>query len=404
MKILFLVYHGFEDYSGISKKIHYQVKGLKENGHDVRLCYYDVSPDGHRCRYVDGQVIKDYGTGKWAAMHQRMDYRCVYDYCVREGIQLIYARCFMNANPFLVRFFKKIRKVGIHAVTEIPTYPYDQEFIGYTRKERLGLKIDQLFRHSLYKYMDTVVTFSDAKVIFGQHTINISNGVDFDSIPLHNFQLSSTSEATSSITSLNSQLHLIGVAEVHYWHGYDRIIVGIGEYYRKYREESSEYRDIFFHIVGGVHPAYMDGVPKSPGFQKIIDKYDISDKIIFHGQLFGKELDDVFNQCQFAIGSLGRHRSGITVIKTLKNREYATRGIPFIYSEQDDDFDQQPYIIKAPADETPIDIQQIIDFLNNFSMQPEDIRKTVESLQWKYQMQKVVDAVFNPQSASSIVE
>jgi len=252
--------------------------------------------------------------------------------------------------------------------------------------------------------MDAMVTFSDAKVIFGQRTINISNGVDFDSIPLHNFQLSSTSEATSSITSLNSQLHLIGVAEVHYWHGYDRVIAGIGEYYRKFREESLECRNIFFHIVGGVHPAYMGGVPKSPGFQKIIDKYDISDKIIFHGQLFGKELDDVFNQCQFAIGSLGRHRSGITVIKTLKNREYATRGIPFIYSEQDDDFDQQPYIIKAPADETPIDIQQIIDFLNNFSMQPEEIRKTVEHLQWNIQMQKVVDAVFNPQSASSIVE
>ena len=404
MKILFLVYHGFEDYSGISKKIHYQVKGLKENGHDVHLCYYDVSSDGHRCRYVDGQVIKDYGTGKWAAMRQRMDYQCVYDYCVREGIQLIYARCFMNANPFLIKFFKGIRKAGIHAVTEIPTYPYDQEFIGYTRKERLGLKIDQLFRHSLYKYMDTVVTFSDAKVIFGQHTINISNGVDFDSIPLHNFQLFSTSKATSSITSLNSQLHLIGVAEVHYWHGYDRVIAGIGEYYRKFREESLECRNIFFHIVGGVHPAYMDGVPKSPGFQKIIDKYDISDKIIFHGQLFGKELDEVFNHCQFAIGSLGRHRSGITVIKTLKNREYATRGIPFIYSEQDDDFDQQPYIIKAPADETPIDIRQIIDFLKDFSMQPEDIRKTVEPLQWKYQMQKVVDAVFNPQSASSIAE
>jgi glycosyltransferase involved in cell wall biosynthesis len=242
--------------------------------------------------------------------------------------------------------------------------------------------------------MDAMVTFSDAKVIFGQRTINISNGVDFDSIPLHNFQLS----------TLNSQLHLIGVAEVHYWHGYDRVIAGIGEYYRKFREESLECRDLFFHIVGGVHPAYMGGVPKSPGFQKIIDKYDISDKIIFHGQLFGKELDDVFNQCQFAIGSLGRHRSGITVIKTLKNREYATRGIPFIYSEQDDDFDQQPYIIKAPADETPIDIQQIIDFLNNFSMQPEEIRKTVEHLQWNIQMQKVVDAVFNPQSASSIVE
>ena len=38
MKILFLVYHGFSEHSGISKKIHYQVKGLRENGHDVRLC------------------------------------------------------------------------------------------------------------------------------------------------------------------------------------------------------------------------------------------------------------------------------------------------------------------------------------------------------------------------------
>ncbi len=75
-----------------------------------------------------------------------------------------------------------------------------------------------------------------------------------------------------------------------------------------------------------------------------------------------------------------------------------------IYSEQDSDFDHQPYVLKAPADESPVDIQQIIDFLKDFSMQPEDIRKTVESLQWKYQMQKVVDAVFNPQSASSIAE
>ena len=28
MKILFLVYHGFSEVSGISKKIRYQVKGL----------------------------------------------------------------------------------------------------------------------------------------------------------------------------------------------------------------------------------------------------------------------------------------------------------------------------------------------------------------------------------------
>jgi len=372
MKILFLVYHGFSPHSGISKKIHYQVKGLKENGHDVRLCYYDINSEGHRCRYVDSEILKDYGTGSWAAIKQRLDYNCIYDYCLREKIELVYARCFQNANPWLISFFKKLRKAGIHAVTEIPTYPYDQEFQHFELKIRLGLKIDQLFRKKLYQQMDALVTFSDAERIFGQRTIRISNGVDFDSIPLH------------EPLTMNNELHLIGVAEVHDWHGFDRVMTGIGEYYKN----GGQY-DIFFHVVGGVHPSRMTNV-----FMPIINKYGLHEKIIFHGQLFGDALTDVFNKCHFAIGSLGRHRSGITVIKTLKNREYATRGIPFIYSEQDSDFDHQPYVMKAPADESPIDIQRILDFMDNFQMKPEDIRRTVEHLTWKIQMQRVIDAVF----------
>jgi len=372
MKILFLVYHGFSEHSGISKKIHYQVKGLRENGHEVHLCYYGFAENGHRCRYIDDVVIKDYGKGTMAALRQRMSYGCVYDYCKKESIEFVYARCFQNANPWLIHFFKKLRKAGIHAVTEIPTYPYDQELKHFGLKERTGLKIDQLFRNKLYQQMDALVTFSDANRIFGQRTIRISNGVDFDSIPLHQ---------PPPITSKLSAIHLIGVAEVHPWHAYDRVMSGIGEYKGE--------RDVFFHVVGGVHPFRM-----SSDFEPIIKKYGLQDKIKFHGQLFGDELTKVFNQCQFAIGSLGRHRSGITVIKTLKNREYATRGIPFIYSEQDPDFDNQPYILKAPADESPIGIQQIIDFIDHFKMRPEDIRKTVEHLKWNIQMQRVIDAIF----------
>ena len=381
MRILFLIYHGFSEHSGISKKIHYQVKGLRENGHDVRLCYYDFNSEGHRCRYVNGDIIKDYGLGAWAAICQRIDYSCIYDYCVREGIEFIYARCFQNANPWLISFFKKLRKAGIHAVTEIPTYPYDQEFKNFEWKMRMGLKVDQLFRKKLYQQMDALVTFSDAERIFGQRTIRISNGVDFDSIPLlNNDNVNGNDNGNGN--GVHRALHLIGVAEVHPWHGFDRLVAGLGEY----KGETP----VYFHIVGGVHPNHMNNV-----FLPLIEKYHIKDNVIFHGTLFGDELTKVFNQCQFAIGSLGRHRSGITVIKTLKNREYATRGIPFIYSEQDSDFDNQPYVVKAPADESPIDIQQIIDFMSRFSMKPEDIRKTVEHLTWKIQMQRVVEEVMN---------
>lgn len=63
---------------------------------------------------------------------------------------------------------------------EIPTYPYDQEYITF--KMKLDLLVDKCFRHHLAKLLDGIITFSDAKTIFGGPTIRISNGIDFDSI------------------------------------------------------------------------------------------------------------------------------------------------------------------------------------------------------------------------------
>ena len=54
-----------------------------------------------------------------------------------------------------------------------------------------------------------------------------------------------------------------------------------------------------------------------------------------NGPQHDQQLDAMFEQADFAIGSLGRHRSGITHIKTLKTSEYAARGLAFTYSEID---------------------------------------------------------------------
>lgn len=378
MNILFLIYHGFSEYSGISKKIRYQVKGLLQNGHEVHLCYYDRGKNEHWQRLVnDGEVLEDFGIGKTAGFRQRISYGAIYDYCIKKNIQMVYARCFMNANPWLNYFFGKLKKAGIKAVMEIPTYPYDQEFDGFSRTERLQLYIDKFFRKGLARQLNAVVTFTNQEKIFGQRTIRISNGVDFDSIPLH------------EPLTINHELHLIGVAEVHYWHGYDRLIAGLGEYY----QGSKTLRDVFFHIVGGVWKSEMYDDEHAPGFFELMKKYDIEDKVIFHGQLFGDDLNAVFDQCCFAVGSLARHRTGISDIKTLKNREYASRGLPFVYSENDSDFDRQSYVLKVPADESPIDIERIVEFVEQMQMTPSEIRKTVEHLSWKVQMQKVVEGV-----------
>ena len=372
MKILYLVYHGFSDESGISKKIHYQVKGLRQNGHEVHLCYYDFDPRGHRCRYVGNKVISDYGTGALAAIRSRTQLDCIYNYCAVNAIEMVYARSFMNASPILVRLFHKLNKRGIKCITEIPTYPYDSEFKGYPLKYKIPLYIDKLFRKALAKKMEAIVTFSNEETIFGKRTICISNGIDLDSIPIHN-------------PKKQNDIHLIAVAEIHYWHGFDRLVSGMGEYYKL----NPDARKVFFHVVGWED----DRGTTSNGYltvEQTAKKYNIGQYVVNHGKLFGDKLDEVFNQCVFAIGSLGRHRSGITNIKTLKNREYAARGIPFIYSETDNDFEDKPYIIKAPADESPVNIRQIIDFIDTHDVNPTEIRNTVEHLSWRFQMEKVV--------------
>ena len=165
------------------------------------------------------------------------------------------------------------------------------------------------------------------------------------------------------------------------------MIAGLGEYYKN----ATSPRNIIFHIVGGIDPFDLYGQGDYPGIQTLIDQYGLKGHVVFHGQLFGDELNNVFNQSCFAIGSLARHRSGITNIKTLKNREYATRGIPFIYSEIDSDFEDKPYIIKALPDESPIDVQQMVDFIESHTFDPAEIRKTVENLSWKIQMRRVVE-------------
>lgn len=368
MKALFLIFHGFDKANGISKKIHYQVKALKECGLDINTCYYDVSPDGHRLWKVDDKVIADLGHGMFAKVKKRFSFNSIAEYVLREDIRFVYIRSYHNANPFTINLVKKIKKQGAKVVMEIPTYPYDQEYI--TRSMKFNLFTDRTFRYRLASLLDGIVTFSNAEKIFGKKTIRISNGIDFDAIPMK-----------TRTNDTDNILHIIGVAEVHYWHGFDRLIKGLAEYYRT----NPDYK-VYFHIIGP-----LSGEREREEILPVIREHGLEPYVILHGPLHDQGLDTMFEQADFAIGSLGRHRSGITHIKTLKNREYAARGLAFTYSEIDEDFDNMPYIWKAPADESPIDIRQLINFQRSLDMTPQEIRDSVRPLSWTAQMQKVIN-------------
>ncbi len=96
MRIIFLLYHGFSESSGISKKILCQIKALRELGHRVNVCTYDMNKNRHRVRMMDEEIIEDYGTGKWAAVRKRISYDGIYRYAVAQEVNMIYVRSFQS--------------------------------------------------------------------------------------------------------------------------------------------------------------------------------------------------------------------------------------------------------------------------------------------------------------------
>ena len=373
MKAIFIVFHALAEYSGITKKIRNQVKALNDCGVETELCYLGWDEFGNQVRWVGDKVQKNFGTGIKAKIEKSFEYNSLYHYIIDNNISLVYMRSLINAEPFIICFAKKLRRKGVKVVMEIPTFPYDHEGKELPLPNIIRFNINKLFRYSQAKNLDAIITFSDYDRIFNQRTIKISNGVDFDSLPLK-----------KSYRENPEVLELLVVAELHYWHGVDRAISGINEYIK-----SNHKQKVHLNIVG--KPERASGF----ALKTQVDSLGLGEYISFLGPLSGKELDNVFEKADFGIGSLARHRSNITKIKTLKNREYAARGLGFVYSEIDEDFEDMPYIIKAPADETPLDISMIMDFYHDTNLEPKEIRKSIEpNLSWKNQMQKVIFSIF----------
>lgn len=376
-KGLFVVFHGFSAHSGISKKIFAQRDALRRNGADVGLCYIDIAPDGTQRRMVDDRTIGDYGRGLKAKIAKRLSLGCITDYVRRERIEFLYIRYDHNASPVLIAWLRTLHRLGVRIALEIPTYPYDAEFAQSAPGRKLKLRIDRCFRRRMARYVDRIVTFSDDAQIFGRPTIRISNGIDFGSIPLKTERHDTARE-----------VRLLAVANIHFWHGFDRVIEGLRAYYATPRE-----RIVKLRIVG-------DGIPALIGdYRRRIAEHGLEKYVSVPGPRSGEALDAEFAWGDMGIASLGRHRNGITKIKTLKNREYAARGIPFVYSETDDDFETMPYVMKAPADDSPLDIAALVRFYDTVRLTPAEIRATIEgTLSWERQMKQVLDELLTPES------
>ena len=178
----------------------------------------------------------------------------------------------------------------------------------------------------------------------------------------------------------DDELHLLCVANVSRWHGLDRLLHGLATYRGT--------PNAILHIAG-------DGA-ELPHLQKLAGDLGINDRVVFHGYLTKEPLDAIFDHCHIAVGSLGIHRIGLKEASILKAREYCARGIPFIYGIPDADFPPNfPYILRLPADESPIDIDLVVAFAKRVCADPDHpqkMRRYAEGyLDWSVKMKKLKD-------------
>lgn len=374
MKGLFIIFEGLTEYNGISKKIVAQKGGFVNNGIDIKLSslVFDNSNSKRvfSGRIVEKEVIDHYSDNAIISNFQRLTcFNGLLNYIKRNGINFIYIRYIHIANYFFINFLNKLKEMNVLVLLEIPTFPYDLEYKNVGIKQRVLLSIEKKYRKKFNKYVDKIITFQNYDSIFGVETIKISNGIDISKIPM------------PVNVSVGDALNLIGVAGLNYWHGFDRLIEGLNIYY-----SSNPKRLVYFHIVGDTNNIIGNE------YKNLVTKYNLENYVIFYGNKIGDELDEVYEKCQFGIGSLGIHRIGISEVKPLKSREYCARGIPFVYSFKDEDFDDKSFILKESPNDSPIDINRLIDFYYSNNFNNREIRRFAEeNLTWDVQVKRILE-------------
>lgn len=362
-KILFYTPQLIIPADGVSKKVFGQVQALKNIGNEVAFIYPQESESAYNL-YLDGALfIKD--------MYSGNSYNNIFEYVKCNKFDILFIRYVSIATPEFLLFLSKCKNYVKKIVIEIPTYPYDGEISLTSIKQLYKTLRERLSRKFMYRWVDCVLTYSTENVIYRIPTIRISNAPAY-SLPLRKAR------------PISSPIRFIAVANIAFWHGLDRFVQGVANYYSNGGNEK-----MHVTIVGGGDTKIIHKLKEqvnSNGLQNIIQ---------FVGSKDGAELTALFDNADIAIGSLGRHRTGIVQLKSLKNVEYAMRGIPFFYSEGNTDFDDKPYILRVPADDSAIDMQTVIAFVKNQRMSAEEISADVSHMTWENQFAKILNELNN---------
>lgn len=160
-------------------------------------------------------------------------------------------------------------------------------------------------------------------------------------------------------------LVMIGVGSLAEWHGFDRVIKSMADYLNKYENPSIKPT---FIIVG-------DGDARQD-LERLARDLGLKEYVKFVGYKTGSELDVFFDKAHIAVASLGLYRKNLEMASDLKSREYAARGMPFLKSGYDFDFDPAPnFVFEVENNANPISLEDLIEWYNEMSQEATNFAK-----------------------------
>ena len=379
MKLLYLTFQ--EDaplYLGVTRKIRGQASAFQKLGYEVTytlwrektFCF--CGEDRHEVQIGPGRVMKQF-------------FQIAADYVAAHRFDVLYIR--LDRISFdVIHLCKAARKAGTRQIgVEIPNYPYLKDYarnIQYAKGIKAGattavkiaanIAADRLSGLSLKGLVDGVVLYGNhADHFFGVKAINADNGIDTDSIPV------------VAPKPEGEPITMLGVAGTLWWQGYDRILRGMQAY-----RASGGRHPLRFVLVGG-------GRTGMPGFLAQVKSLGLTEDVLCPGFQTGDELNRTYRTADVGISTLGCYRRGLTRCSSLKAREYAAAGLPFLYAYDDDSLTgKEPFALRVPNDDTPVDMEQLIAFVERCRRQADCSRQertfAEEQYDWKAMMQRIL--------------
>lgn len=330
-------------------KILGQINAWQRRGYSCDLLFIDQTTHGYRLvlkNNIAQSTASDIEISN--ALEKRQAMKKLFEYLgtnCNGADEILYIRR-LGINVILAgNLFKKIKAQVFY---EIPTYPIDS---GTTCLRKMVLKIEEYyFKRFVYPYILAEPACVQKKTKkLPSKMVEINNSVEVSN--------------TDTMPRKSDNYTFLFFGNLQPWHGLDYFLEAV----EKYTGINSVYVMVFS--------------PATACYKELTEKYKESLKISFCGKTDPETIEVNNTNKTIGIGGLAYATRGADYDTSLKNKDYAAMGIPFIYTLPDQSFKTYKYSYQLNEIDA-INIDEIIEWF--LSIYTEDMYLKIKEYAREY--------------------